>query len=85
MKNIICEYGREWHDQVPRFSIGWLVDRYHVSTGDAEIEVNIRDRCHNAPNPPSPPVEEQCVNYALARHDENIRLYQSVMSSRLAV
>jgi hypothetical protein len=38
------EYGKRWNVKIPRYDIGWLIDRVHVGQADSEVASEIEGR-----------------------------------------
>lgn len=76
---------------VPKQTINFIVDKYHVSTSDDTIRADIRKRVHRMQvhriTAGLPVVTDnqraKCEAYAVKRHADNRALYSRVMSGRL--
>ena len=80
MAKYIGEFGKRWDARVPRSSISWLAQRWHVSRPAAEIEQDIRSRC-TAPGY-TEALLNQAVAYALECHKHNRSLFDAVNCGR---
>lgn len=77
----IEEFDQLWSPKLPRGSISWIVNKYHVSATMEEIGDDIRNRAQLGGAGEAWPEEmiAEAVRYAEAQHEANIKLYQLVM------
>lgn len=82
MQTVESQYGREpitIDDKVPTFHVDWLLGRVHVTTSDAEVARNFRDRLERSDTAHPKQLADDVIRYALWRHAENRAEYNYVM------
>ena len=84
MAKYAYEYGKRWHVETPRDSIGRMVDALHVGTTDEEIAAKIDAAIGRSKDAAkfTPAIKRECHDYAKRRHAKNWLLYAYVMGGR---
>lgn len=84
MTKYAYEYGKRWHVETPRYSIGRFVDKQHVSTPIETIERLITETIDKSKDASryTPAIRRECLAYAKERHQRNFVLYAYVMGGR---
>ena len=84
MAKYAYEYGKRWHVETPRYSIGRFVDRQHVgmSIDAMTAEINRAIDASKDAARYTPAIRRECVRYALERHNRNFALYAYAMGGR---
>jgi hypothetical protein len=81
------DYAAKYHPgtgkAIPRAQINFVVDRFHVSTPDAEITADIQRRIEGQPDWTQANIDE-AIRYALKRHHGNREMYEPFKPRALA-